>query len=661
MNWEQAWLKYEQDETGTYASFLSSITLKGHSEVLDTAVKELQLAAAAMYGIIPHVNESEKIPHEGIHLVVGDNDMAIGTEGYKIESYGGLITVYGESDVGVLYGVFGVLRLMRSGGIPDGYQGVEIPDNPLRMLNHWDNMDGSIERGYSGESFFFKSGEVIVSERIMDYTRLNASIGINGVVINNVNVAGAAIDLITEKYREPLKTYSDIFRAHGIKLYLSLDYAAPMDIGGLDTCDPLDEQVITWWQRTLDALYSELPDMGGFLIKADSEGRPGPFSYGRTHAEGANMLGKIVAPYGGIILWRCFVYNCTQDWRDTTQDRASASYDHFIPLDGAFDDNVILQIKNGPMDFQVREPVSPLLGAMKATNQVLEFQAAQEYTGQQRHVCYLVPMWKEVLDFRTHCASENDRVRDVVAGRTYAMKHSGIAAVANTGNDSNWTGHDLAAANYYGFGRLIWKTSLTSEEIAEEWVCQTFNREAVDVICNMLMKSWPAYEKYTSPLGIGWMVNPGHHYGPNVDGYEYDMFGTYHRADHLAMGVDRTEAGTGYIDQYFPKNKRMYSSTVTCPESLLLFFHRIPYSYQLSTGKTLIQHIYDAHYEGVETVSEMLEQWTALEGTVEALPYMRVKKRLEHQLDHAGLWRDVVNSYFYRKTLIEDEKGRKLY
>ena len=375
------------------------------------------------------------------------------------------------------------------------------------------------------------------------------------------------------------------------------------------------------------------------------------------------MLADAAAPYNGTIIWRCFVYNCQQDWRDRKTDRARSGYDNFMPLDGQFRENVVLQIKNGPMDFQVREPVSPLLGGLKKTNQILEVQIAQEYTGQQRHVCYLIPMFKEVLGFHTYCEKEKDTVADLVIGRTYGQTRCGMAAVANTGDDENWTGHDLAAANLYGFGRLAFHTDLSSEEIAGEWIRCTFGMqpEVVEKVSRILMMSWPAYEKYTSPLGIGWMVNPGYHYGPNVDGYEYDRWGTYHRADHMGIGVDRSSGGTGYAQQYHEPNASMYEKIETCPEELLLFFHHVPYSFRLKTGKTLIQHIYDSHFEGAEDVEKMVAEWESLREFLPEKIYQRVLARFEHQKEHSKEWRDQINSYFWRKSFVEDEKHRTIY
>ena len=456
---------------------------------------------------------------------------------------------------------------------------------------------------------------------------------------------------------------AQLFAGYGIRLYLSVNFAAPMEIGGIATADPCEEEVTSWWKDCADWIYRYIPDFGGFLVKADSEGRPGPFTYGRSHADGANVLAKALQPHGGLLIWRCFVYNCLQDWRDYKTDRARAAYDNFIGLDGAFEENVILQIKNGPMDFQVREPVSPLFGGLSRTNQMLEVQIAQEYTGQQKHVCYLVPMWKEILSFETYARETGGTVADIVSGKTYNQMNCGMAAVANTGKDDNWTGHDLAAANLYGFGRLCWNTELTSEEIAKEWIALTFPaKEAVrQVLWKVLRDSWQIYENYTSPLGIGWMVNPHSHYGPNVDGYEYDKWGTYHRADRNGLGVDRTGTGTGYTVQYNEPNASRYGNIATCPEELLLFFHYVRYDHLLKSGKTLIQHIYDTHFEGVEAVEDMIESFRSLGGELSKEVYLRIEERLNLQLESAKEWRDCINTYFYRKSGVEDDKHRMIY
>ncbi|MDR0219882.1 MAG: alpha-glucuronidase, partial [Lachnospiraceae bacterium] len=504
-----------------------------------------------------------------------------------------------------------------------------------------------------------------IDGRTVDYARLVASVGINAVVINNVNVKDAATRLITGEYLPEVARLAEIFAGYGIRLFLSLNFAAPLELGGPASADPLDEAVIAWWVGKMAEVFAAVPGLGGFLVKADSEGRPGPFTYGRTQAEGANMLARAVAPYGGLIIWRCFVYNCQQDWRDLKADRARGAYDSFIATDGDYLDNVILQIKNGPMDFQVREPVSPLLGAMKKTNQMLEVQIAQEYTGQQIDVCYLVPMFKEILEFRTYCRDDgSDRVGDVVSGRAFGHKNCGIAAVGNTGNDPNWTGNDLAAANLYGYGRLAWSPELSAAEIAEEWIRLTLSKEdeVVAAVKGILLPSRETYEKYTAPLGIGWMIEPHTHYGPNVDGYEYDRWGTYHRADLHGIGPDRTMAsGSGMTGQYPEPTASLYENIETCPDELLLFFHHLPYTHVLKSGKTVIQHIYDTHFAGVEEVEAMMAAWQGLKGKVPEKAFAVVAERFERQHRNAVEWRDQVNTYFYRKSGIGDEKGRKIY
>lgn len=598
--------------------------------------------------------------------LVKAGDASLSEEGYEINKEGDKYVIKANNETALMYASMRFINLVKL--CHDFSNPVkEVPKNPLRMLNHWDNMDGSIERGYSGNSFFFVNNDIVVNDRTVEYAKFLASIGINGIVINNVNVKQAACDLINERFIDKVKVLSDLFKGYGVKLYLSLNFAAPIEDENVASADPLDEKVIKWWKEKIKFIYSRIPDFSGFLVKADSEGRPGPFTYGRNQAEGANMLARAIKPYGGIIIWRCFVYNCKQDWRDTKTDRARAAYDYFHDLDGQFEDNVILQIKNGPMDFQVREPVTPLFGGMEKTNQMIEFQIAQEYTGQQRHVCYLLPWFKEVLSFETYgknSVNEGTTVKDIVSGRTYNRPFAGMCAVTNTGNDYNWTGHDLAAANLYGFGRLCFDPDLAAEDIAKEWIVLTYgnNEKVVENVLKILMMSWPAYEKYNAPLGIGWFVNPHEHYGPNPDGYEYDMWGTYHRADHLGIGQERNvEAGTGYTAQYNEPLASMYEKPETTPDEMILFFHHLPYDYRLESGKTILQHIYDTHFEGAEDVETMDKLWRELECLVPADAFERVCSRLEHQLWHSKEWRDVINSYFYRKTMIPDEKGRKIY
>ena len=672
-SFEKAWLERKPMKNRAAAPYFERLALPdGYREEAGkpfaTALSELRLAAGELFGLNMVCENPEgrgsACAAEGKKCIRLKENPALLPESYRIQGSESEILLEACDEAGFLYGGFALLRLIRCGKAPETIDDAEAPANPLRMLNHWDNADGSIERGYSGRSFFFADGELLVGERTRMYARLVASAGINAVVINNVNVHREASWLITDRYFARLKELSDIFSAYHIRLFLSVNFSAPIEVGGLSTCDPLDESVKQWWKERCSDIYAHLPDFGGFLVKADSEGRPGPFTYGRNHAEGANMLAQALAPFGGTVIWRCFVYNCTQDWRDQKTDRARSAYDNFMPLDGQFAENVILQIKNGPMDFQVREPVLPLFGGLTKTRQMLEVQIAQEYTGHQIDLCYLIPWFKEILSFKTFCpGTGKDRVRDIISGEAFPGLPGGFAAVANTGDDENWTGHDLAAANLYGFGRLAFCPDLTAEEIAKEWISLTFgdDPQVMDVLLGLLLKSWPVYESYNAPLGIGWMCNPGIHYGPNVDGYEYDRWGTYHRSDCRGMGVDRTPAGTGYTDCYHSPLSEMYADPEKCPDELILFFHHLPYTFRLKSGKTIIQHIYDSHFEGAEQAGQMREAFRELEGKLPEKVFARTLERFDRQVKNAEEWRDRINTYYHRMSGIEEEKGRKIY
>ena len=694
-NMYQCWLNHKGIKKSFYKEYLNNILVLDCSEIITSAVNELknafeQIEDSKAIQII-YEDEGEIKGDKFIKLYISENQKLI-SEGYEIkylktEDNKECISICARDDNGILYGVFALLRMLEQNY---DFKDKEIIDNPkkeLRLINHWDNLDGTIERGFAGASVLFEScrnkdimkevmdviGGITATnnalrkafaddyevasdlERINDYARMLSSVGINGAIINNTNVHEAETHLMDSKINI-VKIISGIFIKWGIKTYLSINFAAPITLKDLDTSDPLDEKVKEWWKKKVEYMYSVIPNLGGFMVKADSEGRPGPFTYGRNHADGANMLGEVLAPYGGMLIWRCFVYNCKQDWRDHSIDRAKAAYDCFKPLDGQFLENVYLQIKNGPLDFQVREPISPLFGAMDKTNKLLELQITQEYTGQQKHVCYLIPLWKEVLNTQTYAngTSENN----------VAKRVSGIDAIVNVGDDDNWTGHFLSQANLYGYGRLAWNSEITSEEIAEEWIKLTFgdNQRVMENVMEILMNSWKAYENYTSPLGIGWMVSPGNHYGPDVDGYEFSPWGTYHRADCRGIGIDRTlESGTGYSGQYNEPLKSQYNNLETCPDELLLFFHHVPYTHVLKSGKTVIQHIYDTHFEGFEAVEGFVHKWIELKGTIDESVYEHVLDRLNIQLDSARDWRDQVNTYFYRMSGIEDEKKRKIY
>ena len=665
------WLNYQQYRKSActaFAPYCRTVSLpRGAGRVMKTAAKELCGAAAAMFGFAPGVG-GDDAPFPRIRLCVGAGAPG-GACGFSVgrsqTGAGNEIVICGSDENGVLYGVFRFLFDLGAGKKPDEIETKQATENRLRMVNQWDNISGDIERGYSGRSIFYADGKILHGYgRVRDYARLLSSVGLNAIVLNNVNVHAEETKFLTEEFLPDLAALAEIFADYGIRVFLSVNFAAPMALGGLKTADPLDEGVRAFWRKTAETVYSYIPAFGGFLVKADSESRPGPFTYGRDHAQGANMLAEALRPHGGIVVWRCFVYNCRTDWRDRSLDRAKAAYENFMPLDGRFLDNVVLQIKNGPMDFQIREPVSPLFGGLEKTNQMMEFQIAQEYTGHQIDLCYLVPLWKEALDFDTFAKGKNSRVADVVSGKLFHRPLGGIAGVSNIGDSAAWTANPLAQANLFGFGRLAWDPALSSEEIAREWAELTFGTNAgtAGAVTDLLLRSRGIYEKYTCPLGIGWFVNPGCHYGPSVDGYEYSRWGTYHYADWKGLGVDRTAAtGTGYAAQYRPENAARYEHPETCPENLLLFFHHLPYGYVLKSGQTILQYIYDTHFEGADEAAGMRREWESLRGQITPPIFEEVCRRFRLQEEDASEWRDVVNTYFYRKTGIPDKKGRKIY
>ncbi|NDL58467.1 alpha-glucuronidase [Phytoactinopolyspora mesophila] len=586
---------------------------------------------------------------------------ALGAEGYVVARRDGHTAIVAADAPGMLYGMFHLLRHPGCVSGPDQPAQRYEPRHALRMLDHWDNIAvhpvmGQVERGYSGGSIFYADGEVRADlSRVERYARLLASIGINSVAVNNVNVHAREARLLSDDLHAVVRM-ADVFRAWGIRVHLAVNFASPIILGGLRTSDPLDPDVGAWWDEATARVYQAVPDFGGYLVKADSEGQPGPFAYGRDHADGANLLARALAPFGGVVHWRAFVYNHRQDWRDRSTDRARAAYDHFAPLDGRFHDNVIVQVKHGPMDFQVREPVSPVIAAMPGTRLAVELQVTQEYTGQQQHVCYLAPAWSEILRFQPW-GPDGATVSDAADG--------GLAAVSNVGDDPFWTGHPLAQANLYAFGRLAWEPALDPVKVLDEWIGLSFPA-ADDVVRatlhDIMDGSWRTYEDYTAPLGVGFMVRPGHHYGPDVDGYEYTPWGTYHFADRDGVGVDRTRAtGTGFTGQYPPPWRDVYESASDCPDELLLFFHHVPYDHVLHSGPTVIQHIYDTHFAGAEAVEAMTAAWETLRGRIPDTVFERVSERMREQLRCAREWRDQVCAYFYRKSGVPDAYGRTIF
>lgn len=564
-------------------------------------------------------------------------DAALG-EGWRIARDGEGWRVTG-GETGVLYGAYHLLMALQAGEAP---RESSAPFYALRMLNCWDNASGEVERGYAGRSLFFEGGRLSYDPaRLRQLGRMLASVGVNVLCINNVNVHDPAQELI-DAWLPELSQLAEIFRPFGVRLMVAIDFSHPLR-DGLATADPLDEEVQRWWQRRADAVYAAVPDLAGFLVKADSEGRPGPFTYGRSHAEGANMLARALKQHGGVLVWRCFVYNCRQDWRDTATDRPKAAYEHYAPLDGQFDDNVILQIKHGPFDFQVREPVSPLLFAMPKTTLAIEFQLAQEYTGHQIDLYAMPPMWQEVF-------------ADMPPRTVQA-----IAAVGNLGRDDNYTGHPFAAVNLFAYGLTAWDPATAPAWVIRRWCRLTYAlpRAQEDALTAMLLHSRRTYEKYTAPLGLNWMIYPHLHYGPSPDGYEYTPWGTYHKANREAVGIDRTEAGTGYVLQYPEPLRTRYATPEACPDLLKLFFHRLRYDYVMADGRTLLQRIYDDHFEGLAEARAMAETLATL-----ALPSPdreEAAERMARQVRNAREWCDIVNTFFYRFSGVGDAHGRTIY
>jgi len=570
------------------------------------------------------------------------------------------VLIASSTDRGVLYGVFALLSKIARNEDIMALDEVQQPSAPLRWVNQWDNLDGRMERGYAGASIFFEGGDVRADlTRAGAYARLLASVGINGCAINNVN---ADPRVLADSFLPQLVRVADVFRPWGVRLSVSVDLSAPKAKGGLDTFDPLDSRVAAWWRRKVDDIYRQIPDFGGFVVKADSEGRAGPSSYGRSPSDAANVIARALQPHGGVLFYRAFVYDHHLDWRNLRNDRAMAAYDIFHPLDGKFENNVVIQIKYGPIDFQVREPVSPLLGGLQHTNEAIELQITQEYTGQQRHLCFLVPMWKEALDFDLHANAQSTPVKDLVAGRAFHRPTGGFVGVANVGMDVNWLAHPLAMANLYGFGRLAWNSDLSASAIVDEWTRLTFGNDplVVRTISQMQLSSWHVYERYTGPLGVGTLTNIlGNHYDPGPESSERNGWGQWHRADREGIGMDRTVAtGTGFIGQYSSEVQKLYEPLATCPDEILLFFHHVAYTHVLHSGKTVIQHVYDAHYEGARATDAYVSQWKLLKGHVDDQRYTDVLTRLQYQAGQAIVWRDAIDEWSYGMSGIGDAKGR---
>jgi alpha-glucuronidase len=676
-----AWLRYAPLAPGTairYKSLPATVVIAGdsagNSAVLKTAQAETIRGIRGMLGrtlraetTLPKESAILLGPLSEIHKAAPELKLpeALREDGFwlgisRINGFDCLV-ITSPNDRGVLYGVFALLRRIGLGEEVTKLDDRQEPSAPLRWVNQWDNLDGTIVRGYGGPSIFFENGAVRSDlTRVSDYGRLLASLGINGCVINNVN---ADPRFIEDSFLPQLARIADTLRPWGVRLGVSVNFGSPKDLGGLSTFDPLEPAVATWWKGRIDAIYREIPDFGGFVMKADSEGEAGPASYGRTPADAANVIARALKPHGGVLFYRAFVYNHHLDWRNPKNDRARAAYDIFHPLDGKFEDNVVIQIKNGPIDFQVREPASPLFAGLEKTNQAIELQITQEYLGQQRHLCFLVPMWKETLDFDMHAKGEDTPVKDLIAGKTFHRPLGGYVGVSDVGLDPTWLGTPLAMANLYGFGRLAWDPNLSSKAIVDEWTRLTFDNDplVLQTIEQMQLVSWSAYESYTGPLGLQTLTNIlGAHYGPGIESSERNGWGQWHDADHEGVGLDRTMAtGTGFTGQYPPVVARMYESLSSTPDNLVLFFHHVPYTYVLhSSGKTVIQELYNLHYQGAEQASEYVKQWEALRGHIDEQRYNLMLARFKYQAGHAAVWRDAVCNWFFRTSGIADARGR---
>jgi alpha-glucuronidase len=610
----------------------AKVTANKKSATLDIAVDELvrQWRGGAV---------ELSVQRSGALREAGDDNFVI--KGNKKTK----VTIYSASEKGILYGAYHLLRLQETGYPDDEILVEESPKYAIRILNHWDNPDRTVERGYAGRSLWrWDELPDVVSPRYREYARANASIGINGTVLNNVN---ASPDILRNDYLQKVKALSDIFRPYGMKVYLSVNFSSPKILGNLTDSDPLNPEVIKWWKNKVGEIYRLIPDFGGFLVKANSEGQPGPQDYGRTHAEGANMLADALKPYNGIVMWRAFVYNPNDN------DRAKQAFNEFMPLDGQFRENVIIQVKNGPVDFQPREPFSPLFGAMQKTLVMPELQITQEYLGFSNHLVYLGTQWKEFLESDTHCRGTGSSVAGTTDGSIHKHKLSAIAGVANTGEDANWCGHHFAQANWYAFGRLAWNHELTAGEIADEWIRQTFTSrsEFVEPVKEMMLASWETAVNYMMPLGLHHIFAWGHHYGPepwtDIPGARPDWLPSYyHRADEKGVGFDRSESGSNAVSQYFSPLREELNRLETCPEKYLLWFHHVEWGHKMKNGRIFWDELCYRYDSGVRQVREFQKTWDKMERYVDNERFAHVQSRLKIQSRDAVWWKDACLLYF---------------
>jgi alpha-glucuronidase len=660
----ELWLRYKSidatDKLEEYKKNIQAVYFPGDSPTLQAAREELVKGLEGLLKFSVKFTDSVK---ENGTLIVGtpkpsklvaslklNNKLKkLGREGYIIQNYvikgKKCIVISANTDVGILYGVFNFLKILQTNKSIDNLKICESPKIEYRLLNHWDNLDRTVERGYAGFSLWdWHKLPDYLDPRYKDYARANASIGINGTVLTNVN-ANALV--LTPMYLEKLAALADVFRPYGIKVYLTARFSAPIQIGGLATADPLDPEVKKWWKEKVNEIYRYIPDFGGFLVKANSEGQPGPQNYNRSHADGANLLADALSPHGGIVMWRAFVYNY-----DKNVDRAEEAYNEFVPLDGKFRDNVLIQVKNGPIDFQPREPFHPLFGAMKKTPVMMEFQITQEYLGCATHLVYLATLYKECLESDTYAKGKGSTVARVIDGSLFDYVHTGCAGVSNIGTDRNWTGHQFAQANWYSFGRLAWSHELSAEKIAEEWIRMTFSndKEVVNTLKEIMMASREITVSYMTPLGLHHIMAEGHHYGPGpwvaVSGRPDWTSVYYHQADSNGIGFDRTKTGSNALEQYYPEVREIFSDLKTCPEKYLLWFHHLPWDYKMKSGRTLWEELCSKYYSGADSVKWMADKFSSLEGKIDKERFEQVSAFLKIQQKEATWWRNACLLYF---------------
>lgn len=665
------WLRYVPIENSglekEYNKQNKGIVFPANSATLKVAKKELSLGLKGMLGL----NLKESVNVSKSELVVGtpassgiianssviDEINALDDEGYIIKTISlqgkKFNIIAGKKDIGVLYGTFHYLRLMQTHQSLSNLNIKQEPKLQLRVLNHWDNLKGTIERGYAGYTLWdWERLPNYTDPRYTDYARANASIGINGAVLNNVNAQSQSLQT---SYIIKAAAIADALRPYGIRVYLSAKFSAPKEIGGLKTADPLDPAVRSWWKNKVKEIYEYIPDFGGFLVKANSEGQPGPQDYGRTHADGANMLGEALEPFGGVVFWRAFVYQ-----NERNVDRTMSGYNEFEPLDGKFNKNVLVQPKNGAIDFQPREPFHPLFGAMPQTSLCMELQITQENLGHAGHLVYLGTLFEEVLQSDTYADGKGSTVSKIL--QSYKKTHgiSGIAGVANTGSDINWTGHLFGQANWYAFGRLAWDPDASSTNIAEDWIKMTFSndKKVENKILKILSMSRETAVDYMMPLGLNHIMNYATHNGPEPWHHDpvwsaYD----YHKVSEDSIGVNRTRSGSNAVDQYHKPVSDIFNDINTCPERYLLWFHRVPWNYKMKSGNTLWNELVKHYYKGVDEVQEMQKTWSSLEGKIDEERFEHVKSLLSLQEKEAEWWRDGCVLFFqsYSKLPIPSE------